>query len=327
LRYGAHLPHDSADGKGSKRKFRFKPLSLSAFVVFYQIDNSLRKRKSGFNTRKYKSELKEIRKIEIAKKVGLEERLIETTNPHSISRRGLLRLGALTVLTTAISPFIARNEALGEVCNPDAPTTPAAALQALIDGNARWAAEDQEHPGEDTGRRVCLANNSQTPFASILSCSDSRVPPELIFDQGLGDLFVARVAGNTASGRLVDSLLYGTDNLGSPVLFVLGHSQCGAVTTAVTSYPNSHHLRFVNLIFPAVRQARAVVKANGGDPNDAAQVIPFATNQNVLITVDRLRKHFRSQVNAGTLMVAGGVYDLGTQVVTVLTTTVGATRD
>jgi carbonic anhydrase len=239
----------------------------------------------------------------------------------------LLRLGALTVLTTAVSPFIARKEALAEVCNPDAPTTPAAALQALIDGNARWASEDQDHPGEDTGRRVCLANNPQTPFASILSCSDSRVPPELIFDQGLGDLFVARVAGNTASGRLVDSLLYGTSSLGTPALFVLGHSLCGAVTTAVKSYPKSHSLQFVNLIFPAVRKARAVVKESGGDPNDPAQVIPIATNQNVLITVDRLRKHFRSQVNAGTLLIAGGVYDLGTQLVNVLTYTVGATHD
>jgi carbonic anhydrase len=240
----------------------------------------------------------------------------------------VFRLGALTVLGAALSPLIPRNEALAdEVCNPDAPRTPAAALQGLIDGNARWAAEDQQHPGEDTGRRVCVANNPQTPFASILSCSDSRVPPELIFDQGLGDLFVARVAGNTASGRLVDSLLYGTDNLGTPVLFVLGHSLCGAVAAAVSSFPNSHSLQFVNLIFPAVREARRVVKRNGGDPNDPAQVIPFATNQNVIITVDRLRKHFKKQVNAGTLLVAGGVYDLGTQMVTVLTTTVGATPD
>jgi carbonic anhydrase len=238
----------------------------------------------------------------------------------------LLRLGALTVLTTAISPLVGRKEALAEVCNPDAPTTPAAALTALIEGNARWAAEDQDHPGEGTARRVCLANNSQTPFASILSCSDSRVPPELIFDQGLGDLFVARVAGNTASGRLVDSLLYGTDNLGTPILFVLGHSLCGAVTAAVNSFPKNHSLQFVNLIHPAVKRARATVKKNGGDPNDPAQVIPIATNQNVLITVDRLRKHFKRQVDSGTLMIAGGVYDLATQLVTVLTYTVGATR-
>ena len=250
-----------------------------------------------------------------------------TTSPYSISRRGLLRLGALTVLTTAVSPMIRLDEALpDEVCNPEAPTTPAAALTALAQGNARWASEAQEHPGEDKGRRVCLASNKQTPFASILSCSDSRVPPELIFDQGLGDLVVARVAGNTASGRLIDSLLYGTSNLGTPVLFVLGHSACGAVTTAVNSFPNNHSLQFVNLIFPAVKQARVVVKNNGGNPNDPTQVIPVATNQNVLITVDRLRRQFSSQVNAGTLLVAGGVYDLGTQLVRVLTYTVGATR-
>ena len=266
--------------------------------------------------------------MEIRKESEPNGRLTTIRSPFSISRRGLLRLGALTVLTTAVSPMIRRNEALAEVCNPEAPTTPAAALTALMAGNARWAAEEQEHPGEDTGRRVCLANpdNKQTPFASIISCSDSRVPPELIFDQGLGDLFVARVAGNTASGRLIDSLLYGTSNLGTPVLFVLGHSLCGAVTTAVNSFPKNHSLQFVNLIFPAVKQARAIVKNNGDDPNDANLVIPVATNQNVLITVDRLRRQFRSQVNAGTLLVAGGVYDLGTQLVTVLTYTVGATR-
>ena len=71
------------------------------------------------------------------------------------------------------------------------------------------------------------STNPQTPFASILSCSDSRVPPESLFDQGLGDLFVARIAGNTASGRLIDSLLYGTDVLGTKLLFVLGHSLAG----------------------------------------------------------------------------------------------------
>ncbi|HVA76540.1 MAG TPA: hypothetical protein VNF27_01525, partial [Candidatus Binataceae bacterium] len=105
--------------------------------------------------------------------------LMTTARPDSISRRGLLRLGALTVLMTAVSPMIRRDEVLANdvVCNPEAPTTPAAALTALMDGNARWALGDQEHPGEDTGRRVCLANNHQTPFASILSCSDSRVPP------------------------------------------------------------------------------------------------------------------------------------------------------
>ncbi|MGO9453343.1 MAG: carbonic anhydrase [Candidatus Binataceae bacterium] len=237
---------------------------------------------------------------------------------HLITRRGLFRLGALTVLASAVPPILRRDQALAqtEVCNPDAPTTPAGALAALMAGNARWAAGTQEHPDEDSGRRTCLATNPQTPFASILSCSDSRVPPELIFDQGLGDIFVARVAGNTASGRLIDTLLFGTSVLPSQLLFVLGHTSCGAVIAAVNSFPNAHFLPFVNLIFPAVRSARQIVKKLGGDPNNAAAVIPIATIQNVKLTVNRLRQQFRANES---LLVTGGVYDLSTQVVSQVT--------
>src|ERR1035441_8418381 len=96
--------------------------------------------------------------MEIRKESEPNGRLMTIRSPYSISRRGLLRLGALTVLTTAVSPMIRRNEALAEVCNPEAPTTPATALTALMAGNARWSAEEKERPGEDTGRRVCLAN-------------------------------------------------------------------------------------------------------------------------------------------------------------------------
>jgi carbonic anhydrase len=233
----------------------------------------------------------------------------------SLSRRELFRIGGLTVLAAALSPVILRNDAWALKCNPDAPTDPAGALTALVDGNARWALGDQEHPGEDSTRRACLATNPQTPFASILSCSDSRVGPELIFDQGLGDIFVARVAGNTASGRLIDSLLYGTAALGTPLLFVLGHSACGAITTAVASYPKPHGLPFVNLLFPAVKRARQIVRKNGGNPKDPAQVVPVATEQNVLLTAQGLRKEFGLRAD----QVAGGVYDLGTQLVTILT--------
>jgi carbonic anhydrase len=203
-----------------------------------------------------------------------------------------------------------------EVCNPSAPDTPAAALQALINGNANWAANEQVHPGEDPARRACLASNAQTPFASVLSCSDSRCPPELLFDQGLGDLFVARVAGNTASGRLIDSLLFGTEDLGTRLLFVLGHSSCGAVAAAVGSLPfGNPRLPFVNLILPAVTNARKIVKNNGANPNDPAQVIPVATVQNVLLTVKELKTYF----GLNNSQVKGGVYDLGTQLVSLVT--------
>ncbi|HTR62811.1 MAG TPA: carbonic anhydrase [Candidatus Binataceae bacterium] len=237
----------------------------------------------------------------------------------TISRRGLFRFGALTVLSAAAAPLIHLGHAEAQsstVCNPGAPSTPAEALAALMAGNARWSTGDQTHPNEDSDRRTCLANNSQTPFASILSCSDSRCAPELVFDQGLGDIFVARVAGNTASGRLIDTLLFGTAGLGSVLLFVMGHTSCGAVINAVKIYPNaSNQLPFLNLIFPAVKAARKIVKKQGGDPKDPTQVIPVATEQNVLITMSRLRK----QLNLDPSAVAGGIYDLSTQVVTQVT--------
>jgi carbonic anhydrase len=238
-----------------------------------------------------------------------------------ISRRNLLRLGAFSGLATALLPALGLGEAqAGEViCNPDRPTTPAGALQALVDGNDRWATFTQEHPGEDAMRRTCVAENGQTPFAAIISCSDSRVPPELLFDQGIGDLFVARVAGNGANGTLTESLYYGTEHLDALVLFVLGHSDCGAVKAAVASFPR-HALEFVNLIFPAVKKARKIVKKAGGDPNDPTQVVPVATEQNVILGVQRLRKSkfFKKDVQAGTPLIAGGVYDLGTQQVNIV---------
>ena len=242
----------------------------------------------------------------------------------TISRRNLLRVGALTGFATALLPALRWNEARadgGVICNPDRPTTPADALLALIDGNDRWATFTQTHPGEDATRRDCVANpnNKQTPFAAIISCSDSRVPPELLFDQGVGDLFVARVAGNVGTGTLTESLFYGTDFLGSLVLFVLGHSDCGAVKAAVET-PGKHALTFVNLLRPAVKAARKIVKQAGGDPTDPKQVVPVATDQNVIMEVQKLRVHkfFKKDVEAGKILIAGGVYDLATSQVNIL---------
>jgi carbonic anhydrase len=103
------------------------------------------------------------------------------------------------------------------------------------------------------------------------------------------------------------------------VLFVLGHTDCGAVKEAVTSFPK-HDLQFVKLIFPAVAAARRIVKQAGGNPNDPAQVIPVATDQNVILEVQALRKSkfFEDMVRKGTLLIAGGVYDLATQRVSIL---------
>jgi carbonic anhydrase len=229
----------------------------------------------------------------------------------SVSRRNLIRLGTFTGLATALSPVLRLGEARADraakpapsptptpiVCNASRPTTPAAALQALVQGNDAWATLSQTHPGEDATRRSCVAENGQTPFAAI----------------------VARVAGNGATGTLSEGLYFGTSILGSLVLVVLGHSDCGAVKTAVTTFP-SHKLEFVKLIFPAVLAARHIIEQGGGDPNDPNQVVPVAAEQNVILEVQALRKSkfFKQMVEAGTLLIAGGVYDVATQRVNIL---------
>lgn len=242
---------------------------------------------------------------------------MQNKTDSAISRRTLLRLGALTGLATIM--VSAMTATAQTVCNPPVPDNPTDAFNRLLAGNALWAAGEQKHPGEDAQRRMCVANNDQTPFAAILSCSDSRVAPELIFDQGLGDLFVARVAGNTSTGKLAESLYFGTHNLGAKVLFVMGHSECGAVKAAVESFPEPHPFTFVQLIYPAVRKARQIVQQNGGNPNDPAQVVPVAIDQNVLLVANVLRQEFSDLIEAGSLSVAGGRYDLSNQQVTVLT--------
>lgn len=187
-----------------------------------------------------------------------------------------------------------------------------------MQGNQRWATFSQIHPGEDAARRTCVAENGQTPFAAIISCSDSRVPAELLFDQGVGDMFVARVAGNGATGTLTEGLYYGTEILGALVIFVLGHSDCGAVKAAVAN--SFTQLEFIRLILPAVGSARKIVRSNGGNPNDPAEVVPVATDQNVILAVQALRQSpfFKNPVNNGTLLIAGGVYQLDTQQVNIL---------
>jgi carbonic anhydrase len=143
------------------------------------------------------------------------------------------------------------------------------ALQRLIGGNVRYAGGRPEGPGRDERRRTEQADG-QTPFAVILSCSDSRVPPEILFDQGIGDLFVIRVAGNTAADDVtLGSLEYGVNVIGCPLLLVLGHEKCGAVTAAVDAVvkderPVGHLAALIDPILPAVegQDLDAAVKEN-----------------------------------------------------------------
>lgn len=133
------------------------------------------------------------------------------------------------------------------------------ALQRLMDGNTRYVNGTLEHPHTDEDHRKGLVGG-QKPFAAILGCSDSRVPLEMIFDQGLGDIFVIRVAGNVANEVTIASVEFAVSVLNVPLVMVIGHEKCGAVTAATasnTSYAGYLH-NLIEHIRPAVRRAGGV---------------------------------------------------------------------
>lgn len=135
------------------------------------------------------------------------------------------------------------------------------ALNRLLEGNKRYVEGEHLHAGHDSVRRVEIAEE-QKPFAVILGCADSRVPPEVVFDEGLGDLFVVRIAGNTVvSPVVVGSIEYSVEHLGSILVMVLGHQGCGAVKAAVATATKGAHQegdiqKFVDPIVPVVEQVK-----------------------------------------------------------------------
>jgi carbonic anhydrase len=145
--------------------------------------------------------------------------------------------------------------------------SPAQAFARLMDGNRRFAERRLTAPKEDLAALRQATVEKQEPFAAVLSCSDSRVPVELIFDQSIGHLFVARVAGNVASTDIIASLEYGAAVLGTKVILVLGHASCGAVKAAIQGNAVPGRISALyTAIHPAVEQAGpdlvAVIKAN-----------------------------------------------------------------
>ena len=191
-----------------------------------------------------------------------------------------------------------------------AAVAPAEAQQRLAAGQARFTAGTATHPHQDAARRVEVSQ-SQTPFATILTCADSRVAPELLFDQGVGDLFVVRVAGNVAKPDEIGSVEYGTGHLGAQLLVVLGHSSCGAVKAVLESAEVHGSIpQLVAPIVPAVEKTKA---AHPGLPG--AQLLAKAVEANVWQSIDDLLAQsatLRDLVKAGKLQVVGAVYDLAT---------------
>ena len=216
-------------------------------------------------------------------------------------------VSAIIVTLILLVVFLPARTSIGR--NADEKLTADSALTELKSGNERHVAHRYQHPHENKDRQRQLVSGQQ-PHAEILSCSDSRVPPEIVFDQGLGDLFIVRVAGNVASDTELGSLEYGAEHLHIPLLVVLGHQSCGAVTAAVQGGPLEAHIAaLVNLIKPAVEKSQGMP----GDP------VANAVRTNVEMVVKQLRSStpiLSELVAHGKLRIIGGVYSLETGEVT-----------
>jgi carbonic anhydrase len=224
--------------------------------------------------------------------------------------------------------------------HPDQPIiSPAEAISRLKEGNGRFTAGNPQHPHESVDERKYIAANSyenagtiplgmtseqatkrraelaksQHPFAIILSCSDSRVPPEIVFDEGLGDLFIVRVAGNVLNDEGLGSIEYGVEILGARLIVVLGHQSCGAVdaamkTVAAKGKAPGHIQSLVTAIKPVVESTPK------GD-------LETTTKANVKHVVDALRSStpiLKARADSGDVQVIGGYYGLDTGAVTFL---------
>jgi len=190
--------------------------------------------------------------------------------------------------------------------NAQTKLSPDAALQELLAGNQRFAANQLSSIEHDLAVLKDRTVDKQEPFAAVLSCADSRVPVELVFDQTIGHIFVTRVAGNLVTPEIIGSLEYGVGVLGVKALVVLGHSGCGAVKAAMKAdtVPGQ-----ISSLYPHLRQA---VEQSGGSFEKAIEA-------NAKIQAELLRTSstvIRDAVKAGSLKVAAGVYDLASGKVT-----------
>ena len=214
----------------------------------------------------------------------------------ALDRRQLLRGAALSAAAVAAARLplgAAPTRALRR------PSTPEEALERLMAGNARFVAGETRQPRRTMERVEALAGG-QSPFAAILGCADSRVPPELLFDEGFGDIFTVRVAGNVATPEEIASLEYAVAVLGSKVVMVLGHSSCGAVQAAMDGGP------VPGQISALYTQITPYVQGAGDD-------VGLAVEDNVRAQARRLRTSspvIGGAIESGDVAVVGGVYGL-----------------
>lgn len=176
------------------------------------------------------------------------------------------------------------------------------ALKRLLQGNERYASNHLEHPDQTAQRRMEVSKE-QHPYAVILSCADSRVPPEIIFDEGLGDLFVIRNAGHVVDNAVLGSVEYAVEHLHVRLVMVLGHESCGAVKAAIEHVHEAHLTSIVRSIAPAVKQAQ----------HEAGDLLGNSVRDNVKRAVSALshaRPILSSHMSHHDIRIVGATYSL-----------------
>ncbi len=185
------------------------------------------------------------------------------------------------------------------------------ALQKLLEGNKRFAERHMSHPDQTIERQIKILQG-QHPFAAILGCSDSRIPPEIIFDQGLGDLFIIRVAGNILDDIIIGSIEYAVEHLDVNLVMVMGHSNCGAIRATISGSEVSLNTGYiVKSLLPVVEKARELQ----GD------IYENTTKLNIMETVEKLKTTppvLDKVVEKGQVKIVGAYYNLETGLVELL---------
>jgi len=188
--------------------------------------------------------------------------------------------------------------------------TPKQALDILIEGNERFINNVRvQHDMLNVRDEI---KDKQHPFASVLGCSDSRTTVELIFDQNLGDIFSVRLAGNIASRKAIGSLEFSTEYLGSKIIVVMGHSNCGAVKAACDNFHGGNIGEIVHLISPAVEEETTITQKDqrSSSNNDFVEKVCFLNVQEQIKRILRYSRIIKNQVKEGKVGLVGGVYDL-----------------
>lgn len=225
---------------------------------------------------------------------------------HELSRRQLLQTG----LTAAAGAFLTGglNLAFPSLAHAQSKLTPGEALTELVEGNKRFTSGRMTAYEHDLAILKQHTEEKQEPFAAVLSCADSRVPVELVFDQSIGHIFVARVAGNVITPEIIGSLEFGAAVLGTKVILVMGHSNCGAVKATMQGKDVPGQ---ISSLFPHIQPG---VDQGGTD-------LASATKANAQVQAKLLRESstvISGMVKSGSVKVTSGYYDVGTGSVTLL---------